>query len=167
MPRKHNIRCSNAKSEKCNCSCNGDLHGTISGIVARKKKKRESQMDVFDSKFSVGEIVYCRTVYERSKNKKGFVEEILKDPRPPYNKFHSGRYSVYGLEQPNGEIRSANDGWYFGDYVGAELETTGNFMSVSDLENYKTKFPNNKGVKKDIDIVIKNLKRSSGRNLTC
>ena len=109
----------------------------------------------------VGDIVICHD-YKSIEGKKGFIEEIIDDPNTSWNKLReTGCYSVYGLEKAHFSI---GDSYYFGDCIGDTLEPTGKSMTLKDLEKYKTNESNNKGMSHDIDIVIKNLGRSSGRN---
>lgn len=109
----------------------------------------------------VGDIVICHD-WKPIEGKKGFIEEILDDPYTSWNKLReTGCYSIYGLEKAH---FSTADSYYFGDCIGNTLVPTGKSMTVEDLEKYKTLEPNNKGINRDIDIVIINLGRSSGRN---
>jgi hypothetical protein len=110
----------------------------------------------------VGDIVICHG-WKPTENKKGFIEEIVTDPHQSFNKLaYSGRYSVYGLEPV--KFSSGKPSYYYGDFNGDTLEVTGDFMTKEDLEKYKLNEPDNLGIKHDMDIVIKNLGRTSGRN---
>ena len=118
----------------------------------------------------VGDIVICKG-WEKCKDKKGFIEEIVVDPKKGNrNRFHSGRFSVYGLEPFNktaGSYTPVEDYHrmpYFGDFVGADLEPTGEKMTAEKIKEWAKIFPDNKGLQADIIIIIKNLGRASGRN---
>lgn len=113
--------------------------------------------------FHVGDMVICHG-YEKCEGKKGFIEEIITDPQQRFGsgRFYSGKYSIYGLEAV--KWFTGSDSHYYGDFLGENLEPTGDMMSTEDLEKFKQKEPNNKGLQKDIDIVIANLGRKSGRN---
>lgn len=112
----------------------------------------------------VGDIVICHS-WKPTENKKGFIEEIIGMPDPEFkdrnSRRSSGRFSVYGLEPAK---FSSDTSYYYGDFIGEDLEPTGDKMTKEDLEKYKLNEPDNLGIKHDIDLVIKNLGRSSGRN---
>lgn len=109
----------------------------------------------------VGDIVICHG-YKPTEKKLGFVEEIIYggDPR---NKYRAGdaRYSIYGLTPAN--FQYSQSSLYFGDYLASDLETTGDTMTVDGILDYAGK-TDSKGIKHDMEIVLKNLGRSSGRN---
>jgi len=119
-------------------------------------------------KICVGDIVIVHSNGSIWHDKKGFIEEIIVDPTPksrirgkqdPNNPRFSGKYSIYGLE------KSSDGKWYFGDFVGDELELFGTKMSKPDLRDYifQRKFADPK-VEYDIPLVIKNLGRCKGKN---
>ena len=109
----------------------------------------------------VGDIVICHG-YEICEGKKGFVEEIVADPA--MNKkgmIWTGRYSVYGLVPVE---FSAGCRYYFGDFLGANLEETGMTMTVKDLKEFSANDTSDKMLQDDIPIILDNLGRESGRN---
>ncbi len=110
----------------------------------------------------VGDVVICHG-WKPTENKKGFIEEIIIDPSGQPRWKAKGQYSVYGLEQA--EFTSGKS-YYFGDYLGEDLEPTGESMSKLDLEKLKWELDekNDKGFLNDIDKVVKNLGRERGRN---
>jgi len=128
----------------------------------------QKRLDV-SKKICVGDIVIVHSVGSIWDNKKGFIEEIIVNPTPKHlvsKKFnpelprYSGKYSIYGLEK-------SNDGkWYFGHFVGQELELFGSRMSKPDLRDYvfKRKFSDPK-VEREIPLVIENLGRCKGKNV--
>jgi len=109
----------------------------------------------------VGDIVICHG-HKSCEGKKGFVEEIVTDTDQNHvGRFYSGRFSIYGLEKIKSSIGNS---LYYGDFLGEDLESTNNIMSIEDLQKYKTKEPDNKGLQSDIEIVIRNYGRTKGRN---
>ena len=69
----------------------------------------------------VGSIVICHG-WDVVDGKKGFIEEIVSDPAIEHSgMIWTGRYSVYGLEKAQ---FSTMDKFYFGDFLGAELDET-------------------------------------------
>ncbi len=122
---------------------------------------------IFDNNFVVGEIVNVK--HHMGVIVKGFIEEIISAPHKPFNEYHSGRFSIYCFTRNpydikyNSEVRPGN--FYLGDHIGADLETTGEMITIEKLEEYKkTHFKDAPGFAKDIDIVIANLGRTKGRN---
>jgi len=109
----------------------------------------------------VGDIVICHN-WSAAEGKKGFIEEIIIDPNTSWNQLQiTGKFSIYGLEKA---YFSTGNTFYYGDFIGDTLEETGKSMTVADLERYRSVEPNNKGMQKDIDNVIRNLGRIKGRN---
>lgn len=109
----------------------------------------------------VGDIVVCHD-YKPIDGKKGFVEEIITDPHTSWNKLReSGCYSIYGFEKAH---FSTGDSHYYGDCIGNTLSSTGESMTVEALEKFKQNEPSNKGLALDMEIVKRNLSRTSGRN---
>lgn len=110
----------------------------------------------------VGDIVICHG-WDATESKKGFIEEIIIDPSGQPKWKAEGQFSVYGLEQAN---FSSGKSYYFGDYLGEDLEPTGESMSKLDLEKLKwtLNITEDKGFLHDIDKVVKNLGREKGRN---
>ena len=109
----------------------------------------------------VGSIVICHG-WESTEGMKGFIEEIISDPALHRNgKVWTGKYSVYGFEKVKFESSTS---YYFGDFFGANLEETGDFMTVKDLEKYMHNDPVDKMLQIDIPVVIKNLGRELGGN---
>ena len=120
------------------------------------------------NKFKVGDVVICHS-RTRSNDKKGFIEEIIDDPNTSWNRLReSGMYSIYGLTQEkfNKYDEPHVGDYYFGDHLGSELEAAGESMTVEQLKEFRKKLvtPEGDGFAKDIDIVIKNLGRTEGRN---
>jgi len=119
--------------------------------------------------FRVGDIVTVKCNRD-DKIHRAFIEEIIRDPYPQKREgtwasyFGKGKYSLYGLDPVVFQIGSSNPSadWYFGDYIEDTITPTGESMSLKDLQEYKNKMVG--GFKKDIDKVIKNLGRNSGRN---
>lgn len=107
----------------------------------------------------VGDIVICHG-WDKTENKKGFIEEIVSNS----DDWRGGLFSIYGLEPTM--FVSGNLSYYYGDHVGNKLEATGEKMNEAKLLEYKVKLSmnNENGHIEDIDKVIKNLGRSSGRN---
>jgi len=111
--------------------------------------------------FKVGDIVICHG-WDPVEGKRGFIEEIIRDSfENRTGRFWLARYSVYGFTKS--EFPSGGS-FYYGDFVEDNLESTKEVMTVEKLENFKDMEPDNKGIRKDMDIVIKNLGRESGRN---
>ncbi len=119
-------------------------------------------------KICVGDIVLVHSNGSIWNDRKGFIEEIIIDPTPKYrissrqdpeSPRFSGKYSIYGLE------KSSDGKWYFGNFVGQELELTGTTMSKPDLRDYayNRKFSDPK-VEHDVLTVIENLGRCKGKN---
>ena len=109
----------------------------------------------------VGDIVICHG-YDIVEGLKGFVEEIVSDPAmDKKGMIWTGRYSVYGLEPVE---FSAGCRYYFGDFLGANLEETGMKMSLKDLTQFSSNDTTDKMLQQDIPIVMNNLGRESGRN---
>lgn len=110
----------------------------------------------------VGSIVICHG-WEVIENLKGFIDEIVSDPEIEHTGLiWSGNYSVYGLEKAH--FYTA-DKYYFGDFLGVNLEETGKSMTVEDLEKFAKNDPENKMLQLDIPIIIKNLGREMGKNI--
>jgi len=110
--------------------------------------------------FKVGDIVLVKE-YETE----AFVEEILLSVGEGITTRQKqyGKYSLYAIN-PTREIHRQGD-WYIGDHLGDEIQSTGTTMTKNDLINYKFEhFQDLGGFADDMDIVIKNLGRSSGRN---
>jgi len=110
--------------------------------------------------FKVGEIVLVKE-YETE----AFVEEIIFSVGQgvTVRQKQHGKYSLYAIN-PTREIRRQGD-WYIGDHLGDEIQSTGLMMTKNDLMNYKNEhFQDMGGFAKDIDIVMKNLGRTSGKN---
>jgi len=109
----------------------------------------------------VGDIVICHG-WDVCEGMKGFIDCIVSDPKLQRNGIiWTGRYSVYGLEDGNFEKTHKH---YFGDFLGANLDETGESMTVEDLEKLPMKDPENKMLEQDIQIIIKNLGREMGKN---
>ncbi len=109
----------------------------------------------------VGSIVICHG-WDLVEGKKGFIEEIVSNPSiRGSGAIWSGKYSVYGLEEGN---FSGMDKFYFGDFLGVNLEETKQTMTVDDLKKLPMKDPENKMLEQDIQIIIKNLGREMGKN---
>lgn len=111
--------------------------------------------------FKVGDIVICHD-WEPTEGKKGFIEEIVVDPNPRGSFKKYGQFSVYGLE-PATFVTSQPD-LYYGDYIGENLKATGETMTKEKLIEWQKQEPNNKGIARDVQMVIANLGRESGRN---
>jgi hypothetical protein len=122
------------------------------------------------NKICVGDIVIVDRIGSIWNRKKGFVEEIILNPKDPsripfgadpnHPRF-SGRYSVYGLE------KSGDGNWYFGDFSGVELEHTGTKLSKVDIRDYmfKRKFDReSRVIERDMKIVLRNLGRCEDKN---
>lgn len=120
-------------------------------------------MQQINNKFKVGDIVICHSG-TRSDGKRGFVEEIVRDS---YRNWQAS-YSIYGLEPVKFDKYqdSHPSDYYFGDHVEDELGVTGESMTLGQLQEFRQKLviPQGDGFAKDIDIVIKNLGKASGRN---
>jgi len=109
----------------------------------------------------VGSIVICHGL-DIVEGLKGFIEEIVSDPVVEHSGLiWTGKYSIYGLEKGH---FSTTDRYYFGDFLGADLEETDTSMSVQDLEKFAKTDPENKMLQQDIPIIIKNLGRDMGKN---
>ncbi len=108
----------------------------------------------------VGDIVIVK-----ESNTRAFVEEIIfaVGIGTTTRQRQFGKYSLYALE-PTREIERQGD-WYIGDHLGDDISSTGEMMTKNDLLNYKFEhFQDLGGYANDIDVVIKNLGRSEGRN---
>ena len=109
----------------------------------------------------VGDIVICHG-WDTVEGLKGFIEEIVSDPAIERSgMIWTGTYSIYGLEK--GHFVSG-DKYYFGDFLGANLEETNESMTVEDLVKIAKKDPENKMLQLDIPIIVKNLGREMGKN---
>ena len=98
-------------------------------------------------------------------NTKAFVEEIVLavGEGVTVRQKQYGKYSLYAIE-PTREIKTQGD-WYIGDHLGDDISSTDEVMTKNDLMNYKNEhFQDLGGFAKDIDIIIKNLGRTSGKN---
>jgi len=149
----HPSSCSNAKTHSCNCRCNGDKHGRTSGILTKEQQAKIQNL-------AVGDIVVCHG-WNKTEGKLGFIEEIIVNSGGKFKA--TGQFSVYGLEFAT--FQDSRPSRYFGDNLGYQLEPNGDKMTKERLEKYAKVEPNNKGIQKDIEIVIKNLGRTSGRNV--
>ncbi len=109
----------------------------------------------------VGDVVLCHG-HAPTEDKLGFVEEIICEPisRPGF--FYEGMYSIYGLQER--KDHSVSMDYYFGDYRRSDLEFRNKKMTVDDLMRYSHKFKENRGVMRDIALVIVNLGRKQFRN---
>lgn len=117
------------------------------------------------NKFAVGDIVMVKELHRDGKPHLAFVEEIVRDNHPTHAVAFPACYSLYGLEPVPMFDDSKIADWYFGDYLEEYLEPTGRKMTKEDLEKYKVKaFPDGGGFSHDMDIVIYNLGRKTGKN---
>jgi hypothetical protein len=118
--------------------------------------------------FQVGDIVVIKSIRD-NKLHRAFIEEIIRDPNYPQRSlWDKGKYSLYGLEQIAFRHDEPSIGdWYYGDHLEDELGATGESMTIERLQEYRKNLVSQKGdgFAKDIDVVIKNLGRSSGRNI--
>ena len=145
----HDSRCENASHDNCRCSCGGKLHG----------RAVDYEMDSvnFGEVFKIGDIVRCYG-YKKCEGMLGFVHEIVRLPRnEKQNRFNSGQYSIYGLNKVmmNGTMSS-----YFGDFVGADLISTGEKMTKERLNELRRLDIDNVGYQNDIDFTIEHLGES-------
>lgn len=109
----------------------------------------------------VGSIIICHG-WDEVEGKKGFIEEIISDPAlGKTGIIWSGRYSIYGLEEVDFDSGAK---YYFGSFLGADLEETNEAMSIKDLEQFLEQNVSDKMLHKDIPTIIKNLGRETGRN---
>ncbi len=109
----------------------------------------------------VGSIVICHG-WDEVEGKKGFIEEVISDPAlGKTGLIWSGRYSIYGLEEVDFDSGAK---YYFGSFLGADLEETNEAMSVKDLEQFLEQNTTDKLLQKDIPIIIQNLGRETGMN---
>ena len=105
-------------------------------------------------KYQVGDIVVCKAKwYHKTFNKRGFVEEIVDEPRGK----REGRYSIYGLESQNTDVKHLNEGMYFGDHNGIELEPTGGRMDRASLQKYMSENSDDIMLQQDMVLVQKRL----------
>ncbi len=162
--RLHDRSCEIAKEDECNCSCNGKYHRIAFTSKGGSRK-------ISGNNLEVGDVVVCEG-WERCVGKLGFVEEIVMQPdHTKTGTFYAGTYSIYGLE-PENKLKYSTDDVeekfrkmpYFGDFKGHQLNATGKKMTTKQIMEYAEKFSHNKGVQKDMKIVIANLGRKSGRN---
>lgn len=112
--------------------------------------------------FKVGDIVECFDTDSDSSVSigLGLIEEIVLNPEETFGK-KDGKYSIYGFKpKKDSDLLHL----YFGDYRGSDLKQTGKKISIGDLQTFHLKEPDNKGLKRDMEKVIKNYGRSSGRN---
>lgn len=151
----HPSSCFDAKTTECNCACGGKYHGRKSGNLTDKVAKNINQLCVGDIVIS-----YCEG---STFGKKGFVEEIVRDPDERTGLlWHHGKYSIYGLEPL--EALSGNH-HYYGDHLGYQLEFTGKQMTRNMLREWTARVgTGNMGIQQDVKIVLKNLGRRNGRN---
>jgi len=122
---------------------------------ATKRRKGDCRLN-----FKVGDVVIVKET-----NTKAFVEEIVFSVGEgvTVRQRNFGKYSLYAIE-PTREIKTQGD-WYIGDHLGDDISSTDEVMTKNDLMNYKNEhFQDLGGFAKDIDIIIKNLGRSSGKN---
>ena len=153
----HSDACANAKNKNCTCWCNGKLHGRKSGYLT-------DEVEASIKNLKVGDLVVIRDGTEKN-GSKGFIEEIVRDPDERSGLlWHHGKYSIYGFLNKKLTYDTFTTNRYFGDYLGYQLEPTGATMTVELLEEYAQIDPKNKGIRRDIEIVKKNLGRKSGRN---
>lgn len=110
--------------------------------------------------YCVGDIVIVKHL-----NIKGFIEEILVDPKGKINSpdmiySKSGKFSIFGLQ------KGKNGNWDLGNFMGIQLDHTGTKMSKADLRDYqfKNKFEDIQ-LEKTIDVVLRNYGRSEGHNV--
>jgi len=109
----------------------------------------------------VGSIIICHG-WDIVEGKKGFIEEIISDPTlGKTGIIWSGRYSVYGLDEVGFDSGAK---YYYGSFLGADLEETNEAMSKHDLEQFLEQNMTDKMLHKDIPTIIQNLGRETGRN---
>ena len=102
----------------------------------------------------VGDIVICKSEgYNRTYGKKGFIEEVVDEPRLHERLGRNGLYSIYGLDKAN----SDSNALYFGDHAGRDLEETGVRMTIVDITEYQNRQPENKILQSDMDRVVKEI----------
>ena len=155
--KSHSDACTNAKSKDCNCWCNGKYHGRKSGNLTDEIERSIKNL-------AVGDIVIIYDGTEKS-GSKAFIEEIVRDPDERTGLlWQHGKYSLYGFLNEKLTYDTTTTSRYFGDYLGYTLEPTGTRMTVELLEEYAQIEPKNKGIRRDIEVVKKNLGRKSGRN---
>jgi len=117
------------------------------------KSKRNVQ------RFAIGEIV--RIAEGSNEGCICIVDEIVNDALG--DEWRGGRYSLYGWEQPNPSDRHHPDYprqpgmWYFGDYIGKELETTGGVDSAEEVLDYGKRHDFKGGYWDDIQFIVNNL----------
>lgn len=106
----------------------------------------------------VGDVVICKSKgYKRTYGCKGFIEEVVDEPRPHERLGRQGLYSIYGLDKANSDGMSSPDDLYFGDHAGVDLEATGEKMSRHDVKTYSERQPNNKLLQSDMERVAEEI----------
>jgi hypothetical protein len=102
--------------------------------------------------------VICKSKgYNRTYGCKGFIEEVVDEPRDHEKLGRQGLYSIYGLDKANSDGVSSEDDLYFGDHAGRDLEATGDKMTIVDITEYLNRQPENKLLQKDMDRVTEEL----------
>ena len=146
----HPDSCYNAKTNHCDCKCNGKLHGRKSGNLTERQKADINNLKVGDIVIVHGDV--------KTEGDKAFIEEIIRDPQPNLKGFlEYGKYSIYGFKRKYHDSASR----YYGDYIGYQLEPVPEgHMTEMLLNDFAKEEPNNKGLQKDIETVIKNLGRN-------
>lgn len=110
-------------------------------------------------RFAIGEIV--KITEGRKAGAICIVEEIVNDAQG--DEHRGGRYSLYGWAQPNPADKHDIDfpkmpyHWYFGDYIGTELESTGHIASAEEVLNYGNIHNFQGGHWKDIEFIVAHL----------
>lgn len=103
----------------------------------------------------VGDIVYCRGTYAKTKDRRGFIEEIVDQPLVNERLNRRGLYSIYGIDPPNGDNKLDV---YFGDHSGNELEPTGQWMTPEMIEEYKNRHAHNNLIQADMNKVQEKIR---------
>lgn len=115
-------------------------------------------------KLKVGDIVKCNCKRDKCYSQLGFVEEIIRESNPnDKSLFGQGKYSIYGFQPAYFSSSPKYDGdYYYGDHLESDLQPTGETVKLGQLMILKEKLHG--GFKDDIDIVVRNFGRESGRN---
>ncbi len=123
-----------------------------------------SQRESGDTVFAIGEVV--KIVGDYNKGMICFVEEIIVHPKDDFHRGRGGQYSLYGWAQPNPKAKSSSPAkvfgqhpsdWYFGDYIGKDLQTTGKIVTADELLTWANLRNMTGGYFNDLQWVLANL----------